>query len=49
MVVDIEWTLNRFGLGRMATNKLQVGPVRIAWWPDIRSKHALSFEINWRR
>lgn len=45
MVVDIELTLNRFGFSRPAPNKIQLGPVRLAWWR--LPKHALSFEINW--
>ncbi len=48
MVVDVELSLNYFGLGRLASNKMQVGPFRISWW-SIRHKHGLSFEVNWRK
>ena len=47
MVVDLELTLNRFGLGMVAPNKLQVGCFRFSWW-TIPGKHAASFEVNWR-
>ena len=47
MVVDIELTLNRFGFRRVATNKIQLGWVRVAWW-QVDGKHAVSFEVNWR-
>ena len=47
MVVDVELTLNRFGFGRVARNKLQFGPLRLSYWV-VPGKHALSFEINWR-
>jgi hypothetical protein len=47
MVIDLELTLNRWGLGRVAGNKLQVGCLRVSWW-QIPGKHAVSFEVNWR-
>ena len=49
MTFDIEITLNRWGLGRVALNKIQIGPLRLSWWPiaDVR-KHAISFEVNWK-
>ena len=47
MVIDLELTLNRFGLKRLASNKLQVLCFRVAWW-DIPGKIAVSFEINLR-
>jgi len=47
MVVDFELTLNRFGFGRVAPNKIQLGCLRVSWWP-IADKHAISFEVNWR-
>ena len=47
VVIDIELTLNRFGFGRPADNKVQVGCLRVAWW-RIAGKHAISFEVNWR-
>lgn len=47
MVVDIELTLNRWGFGRRAPNKLQIGFLRLAVWRKL-GKHALSFEINWK-
>lgn len=46
MVVDFELTLNRFGFGKVAENKFQIGLMRISWW-NIPHKYALSFEINW--
>jgi hypothetical protein len=48
MVLDIELTLNRWGLYRPAGNKLQIGPLRFAWWTHL-PKVALSFEVNWQR
>ena len=47
MVIDFELTLNRFGVGRPAANKLQLGCFRVGWW-RIPGKYALSVEINWR-
>lgn len=47
MVIDFELTLNRFGLGRVSSNKIQIGFLRISWW-EIPGKHAISFEVNWR-
>ena len=47
MVIDIEITLNRFGLGRIADNKFQFFCVRFSKC-QIPGKHAVSFEINWR-
>jgi hypothetical protein len=46
-VLDIELTLNRFGLGKIGTNKFQFGPFRFSWW-DIPGKWSVSFEVNWR-
>jgi hypothetical protein len=48
MVIDIELSLNQLGLRRLASNKVQIGPVRISWW-SVRMKHGISFELNWRR
>ena len=47
MVVDIELTLNRFGLGRIAENKFQFLFLRFSKW-NIPGKYSISFEINWR-
>ncbi len=47
MVIDIELTLNRFGLGRIAENKFQFFCFRFSKW-NIRGKHSISFEMNWR-
>ena len=44
-ILDIELTINRFGLRRIEPNKYQVGPFRIAWWKG--KKVAVSFEVNW--
>lgn len=46
MILDIEITLNRFGLHKPAPNKLQLGPIRLALWRKMK-KHAISLEINW--
>ena len=46
MVIDVELTLNRFGLGKIAENKFQLGPVRFSKW-NIPGKNSVSFEINW--
>lgn len=46
-VLDIELTLNRFGLGKIEANKFQFGPFRFSWW-DIPGKWSVSFEVNWR-
>jgi hypothetical protein len=48
MVIDIELTLNRFGLGKIADNKYQLGFLRFSKW-QIPNKHSISFEINWRK
>jgi len=48
MVLDIELTLNRWGWERIALNKVQLGCFRLALWPGL-PKHAISFEVNWRR
>lgn len=48
MTIDVEITLNRFGFGRVAPNKLQVGCLRVAWW-QIPGKHSVGLEVNWRR
>lgn len=47
MVIDIELTLNRFGFGKIAENKFQLGWLRFSKW-NIPGKHSISFEINWR-
>lgn len=47
MVVDIEFTLNRFGFGKISENKLQLLWFRFAK-RKIPGKHSISFEINWR-
>lgn len=46
MVIDIEITLNRFGFGKIAENKFQLGCVRFSRW-KIPGKNSVSFEINW--
>ena len=46
-VLDFELTLNRFGLRRIAPNKLQILCFRIAWH-QVPGKYAVNFEINWR-
>jgi hypothetical protein len=47
MVMDIELTLNRWGFGWIAPNKLQLLCLRFSGW-RIPGKYAISFEINWR-
>jgi len=47
MVIDIELTLNRFGLGKIAENKFQLFWFRFSRW-QILGKYSISFEINWR-
>ena len=47
MVIDIELTLNRFGLGKIAENKFQFLWLRFSKW-NILGKHSVPFEINWR-
>lgn len=47
MVIDIELTLNRFGLGKIANNKFQLLWLRFSHW-EIPGKYSISFEINWR-
>jgi len=47
MVVDIEFTLNRFGFYKPAENKVQFACFRISWWRGLEKK-AISFEINWK-
>lgn len=47
LVLDIELTLNRFGFRRVASNKIQIGFIRLSVWRDV-PKAAVSFEINWR-
>lgn len=47
MVIDIELTLNRWGLGRIAENKFQFLCLRFSKW-KIPGKYSISFEINWR-
>ncbi|MFA7253110.1 MAG: hypothetical protein WC107_00980 [Patescibacteria group bacterium] len=46
MVIDIELTLNRLGLGKIADNKFQLFWLRFSHW-DIPGKYSISFEINW--
>lgn len=46
-VFDLELTLNRFGFSRPATNKIQIGFLRVGWH-RVPGKYAISFEINWR-
>ena len=46
MVIDIELTLNRFGLGKIAENKFQFLFLRFSRW-QIPGKRSVSFEINW--
>jgi len=46
MVIDIELTLNRFGLGKIAENKFQFFWLRFSRW-EISGKNSISFEINW--
>jgi len=46
-VFDIELTLNRFGFGKIADNKIQFGFLRFSWW-NISGKRSISFEINWK-
>jgi hypothetical protein len=49
MTLDIEFTINRWGLGMPAANKVQAGPFRLAVWRRDRvAKHAISFEVGWR-
>jgi len=47
MTVDIELTLNRFGLGKIAENKFQFLFLRFSLW-KIPKKYSISFEINWK-
>jgi len=47
MVIDIELTLNRWGLGKIAENKFQFLCFRFSKW-KIPNKYSISFEINWR-
>ena len=47
MVIDIELTLNRFGLGKISENKFQFLFFRFSKW-RIKNKYSVSFEINWR-
>jgi hypothetical protein len=47
MVIDIELTLNRFGLGKISENKFQFLFLRFSKW-NIPGKHSISFEVNWR-
>jgi hypothetical protein len=47
MVIDIELTLNRFGLGKISENKFQFLFLRFSKW-NIPGKYSISFEINWR-
>ncbi len=47
MVIDIELTLNRFGLGKIAENKFQFLWLRFSKW-KIPGKYSISFEINWK-
>jgi hypothetical protein len=45
VIIDVELTLNRWGFGLVARNKLQIGCLRISEWKG--PKHSLSFEVNW--
>jgi hypothetical protein len=47
MVIDVELTLNRFGLGKIDQNKFQLFWLRFSKW-QIPGKHSISFEINWK-
>lgn len=47
MSIDVELTLNRFGFYRPAANKVQLGPIRVAWW-KVSGKHSVGVEVNWR-
>lgn len=47
MVIDIELTLNRWGLGKIAENKFQFFCFRFSKW-KIPGKYSISFEINWK-
>lgn len=47
MVIDIELTLNRWGLGKIADNKFQLLCFRFSKW-QIPGKYSISFEINWK-
>lgn len=47
MVIDIELTLNRFGLEKISENKFQLFCFRISKW-KIPNKYSISFEINWK-
>lgn len=47
MVIDIEFTLNRFGFGKISPNKFQFLFLRFSFW-KIPNKYSISFEINWR-
>lgn len=47
MVIDIELTLNRWGLGKITDNKFQFLCLRFSKW-NIPDKYSISFEINWR-
>ena len=47
MTIDIELTLNRFGLGKIAENKFQFLFLRFSYW-KIPHKYSISFEINWK-
>jgi len=47
MVIDIEFTLNRFGFGKISENKFQFFCFRFSKW-DIANKYSISFEINWK-
>ncbi len=47
MTIDIELTLNRFGLGKVAKNKFQFLFLRFSTW-NIPNKHSISFEVNWK-
>jgi len=48
MVIDIELTLNRFGIGKIAENKFQLFCFRFSKW-QIPNKQSISFEINWQK
>ena len=48
MTIDLEFSLNRLGWGRISGNKFQAGPLRVSWW-DLPGKHSVSIELQWKR
>lgn len=47
-VVDVEVTPNRWGVGRVASNKIQIGPTRISGH-NVPHKCGICFELAWIR